>query len=99
MVPDVFDIYFDPRIEFEADRRSIVENKDDVSYVDLLAQNDVFNLKEVKDMLGRPYSMDGGNHKLNKFNTEGIPTVEDNKQGINIKMFHGYFSEKDKPED
>ena len=99
-VPDIFDVFFDPRIEDENEMRSIIRNKDDVRIADLKEQKDIyFNLSNLDALAGNPYSQTGGNQKLNKFNLEGVPTQTQVDSGVNVKTFYGYFSETDKPED
>lgn len=96
-VPDLFDVYFDPRITFTDDMPCIILNKDDVRLSELLSNKDIyFNLDKLKDLSGNNngYSTDGDNSKLNKFNQEGIPTIGTGSvKGVNVKTYYGYFSE------
>lgn len=100
--PDVLDIWFDPRVEYEGDRTAIIENTDDVRIADIVSRKDIyFNLNIVKANEGQyAYSADADNYKLNRYNLQGIPTTnntEDNK--VNFKTYYGYFSESGKPQD
>lgn len=98
-VPDIFDVYFDPRIEDEDDMRAIIRNKDDVAIADLKEQKDVyFNLDKLDSVGGEAYSTDGGNYKQSKFNLQGIPQ-QTTSNACNVKVFYGYFSETDDPND
>lgn len=95
-VPDIFDVYFDPRIEDEDDMRAIVRNKDDVAISDLKEQKDVyFNLNKL-DGIGTVSSEDG--LKQAKFNLQGIPQLTTDTNTCNVKVFYGYFSEDEDEE-
>jgi hypothetical protein len=98
---DIFDIYFDPRIQDECDRDAIIENVDQVRIQDLKLQKDIyFNLGELDALGGDAYSLDGSQDKLQRFQMHGIPNAnEKTTDKINIKNYYGYFSETDKPED
>ncbi len=99
-VPDIFDVFFDPRIENDEDLPSIIVNKDDVRLADLKAQKDIyFNLNELDNETGKAYSTDGGNHKINRYSAQGIPNVEVGTDKLNVKRYLGYFSETGKLED
>lgn len=100
-VPDIFDVYFDPRVENEEDMSSIVIGKDDVRWSDLNNQKELyFNLDEIKDLPSQAYSSDGGNYKQNKFTTQGIPQSSvEGEHKLNIKRFYGFFSETGDPKD
>lgn len=96
-VPDILDMYFDPRIEFEDDMPAIIKVKDGVRFSDLYADKDrYFNIEKIRPLTGT--ASDTNTLKTSKFNDEGIPTVSD-EDTVNIKTFYGYFSETDKPED
>lgn len=97
-VPDVFDIYFDPRIEMVEDMPGIIQNFDNVRYSTLKSNKNFFNLDKIKDSLGSAFSTDR-TEKLNKFSVQGIPFTEANDGALNYKTFYGYFSETDDVED
>jgi hypothetical protein len=95
-VPDIFDIYFDPRIEYVDDMPAIILNKDDVRKSDILSNKEIyFNLDQIKDLVSPAYSSDGDNSKVNKFNQEGIPTITESQNGdsLNLQEYYGVFSE------
>lgn len=97
-VPDLLDVYFDPRIELVDDMQAIILNKDNVRKTDLIANKDIyFNLDQLNDLQGAGFSMTGDNYKLNKFNQEGIAVQDTDpyNQTVNIKEYYGYFSEDD----
>lgn len=98
---DIFDIYFDPRIEDECDRDGIIENVDQVRIQDLKVQKDkYFNLDQLDQMGGQAYSTDGDQEKLQRYQMHGIPNYQDKSPDkVNVKNYYGYFSETDKPED
>lgn len=98
-VPDLFDMYFDPRVEFVEDMTAIIENCDNVRYSDLKRmKNKYFNLDSVKSSLGNSYNQ-RDNDKLNKFTAQGIPITDTTEGLINVKTYYGYFSETDDVED
>lgn len=93
-VPDIFDLYFDPRIEFVDDYEAIIECQERVRKSDILKMKDkYFNLDLIKDLSGA--SSDDEGKKDNKFSIQGIP-VSDNKDGdcyLTLKTYYGYFAE------
>jgi len=104
-VPDILDLYFDPRIELIDDMPSIIENVDQVRKADLIQQKDIyFNLDKVKDSSSQPFASDNDNYKMNKFTAEGIPQINpastvSEDEYTNIKNYYGWFSETGKTED
>ena len=101
-VPDILDILFDPRVDSVDDMKAIIENKDQVRKSDILANKDeYFNLDEVMKLSTGEFASNDDNQKLNKFNQQGIPTVDkgNTESFLNYKKFSGYFSPTGKPED
>lgn len=99
-VPDILDLWFDPRIENVEDMDGIIENIDDVSLADVLARKeDFFNLKELQRTPGTAYSSNSDNLKQDKFNVQGVVTTGETKNKVNFRVFYGLFSETGKPED
>lgn len=95
-VPDILDMYFDPRIELESDMLSIIEVKDNVRYADLEANKDLyFNLDRVKALVGNP-QIEGDQKKQTKFNLQGVVTQQQTDEKLlTVKNWYGYFSEKE----
>ena len=101
-VPDILDLYFDPRIEFIDDMPCIIRNYDQVRKSEILGQKEIyFNLDKVKNLSAQEFADTRDSYKLNKFNSEGVPNLNDtpDQSTINIKKYYGYFSETDKLED
>lgn len=97
-VSDIFDTYFDPRIEYVDDYHSMIINKDAVRKSELKQLKDqYFNLDKIDENIGQAFSSTGDNYKTNKFNQEGIPTDTSypNESLGNIKEYFGYFAEKE----
>lgn len=94
-VLDIFDTYFDPRIENEGDRDGFVINTDDVRLADIINQKDkYFNLKKIQNAGGDQFATDNDSKKLTRWNMHGIPTFYDKDSSkCNIKTYYGYFSE------
>lgn len=97
-VPDILDMYFDPRIEFVDDYPALIRNKDQIRKSDILSQKDIyFNLDEVKDLSAPEYAINEDAYKITKFSEQGINSTEDSPDNgvFNVKEFWGYFSETD----
>lgn len=96
---DIFDIYFDPRIEFVDDMRAIIRRKEKVRKTNILNMKEkYFNLEEVENM--HAVSSDDGK-KQSKFNIQGVPDYDDKYEDgyITLTEYYGYFSETGECED
>lgn len=100
-VPDIFDVYFDPRVEQVNDMMAIIQNEDQVKLRDLLKREDIyFNLDKLNTVSGE-FSHEDDNYKMNKFSEQGVPYITDNKleQYVTLRHYYGYFSDPEKEED
>lgn len=96
---DIFEMYFDPRIEFVDDMRAVIRRQEKVSKKDLLAQKDkYFNLDKLKEISGTKKDDDG--YTQNKFSAQGIGTGDKEDECLVTRTrYCGYFNETDDIED
>lgn len=101
-VPDLLNVYFDPRIERVDDMPAIIEVSENVRKSDLYQNSHLyFNLDQVKPLASATYLFDSDNYRQNKYNAQGVPTIYNDGDDdiVTLKRYHGYFSETGESED
>lgn len=96
-VPDIFDVYFDPRIRHVADMQAIIERKDQVLKEELLSRPDLyFNLAQVEKLFTPEFTSTSDNFKQNKLSQQGISLVDAGAaENLSLTDYYGYFAEKE----